>query len=290
MSSPIWPTSLVREIADRRVLVIVGAGASQDCPPKLNKPRLPGWEDFLRGGADLLQDDTKKDVLDFVLAGKLLEAADIIVASAPKGDWIAYVRRVLDHRNVDVGDIYKLLLRLDAKVYVTPNVDRILEVYTLSLDADYRVVSHTESRLGTEIRTPHPLILKYHGTVEDVDHIVFGRKQFYEARADNQEFYSIVEGLLLTHTALFVGHSLRDPDLMLWLESTGINARRGLPHYALMEAMHPAEKDILQTVYNIQVIEYPSRDFDKAKQILRELVDLVEAQRATQSSSFIVTS
>jgi len=75
-----WPNSLIREIAERRVVIFVGAGIS-----KAAHPALPTWPDLLRRLAALLSKAKDKTIVErLVRKDHMLDAAQIILDGSPK--------------------------------------------------------------------------------------------------------------------------------------------------------------------------------------------------------------
>jgi hypothetical protein len=86
----------------------------------------------------------------------------------------------------------------------------------------------------------------------------------------------VLDALFVTHTVLFVGYGLSDPDIQLLLENATISARSSHPHYALVEdTVHADVESAARTSYNIHFIKYAAGRHDEAERLMRELAEAV---------------
>jgi SIR2-like domain len=128
------------------------------------------------------------------------------------------------------------------------------------------------------------LVLKAHGCVSDPTKIVLGRSSYFKARRGFPAFYEILDALFLTHTLLFIGCSLTDPDIQLVLENANIAAPSSYPHYALVERMrHRSIVHAIKSSHNIQLLEYSPGVHSEAVEALERLREQVESHRALPS-------
>jgi hypothetical protein len=89
--------------------------------------------------------------------------------------------------------------------------------------------------------------------------------------------------LFLTHTLLFLGYSVGDPDIQLLLENSTITASSEHPHYALMPlGLHAAIRSAFRRTYNIEILEFdPTNNFAEFIASLHDLVARVNETRGT---------
>ena len=91
--------------------------------------------------------------------------------------------------------------------------------------------------------------------------------------------------LFLTHTILFVGYSLSDPDIQLVLENSNIAAQCDHKHYALIsDELHPDIEQAAARAYNIHFLKYPKGNHSEAEEALRQLATKVTQFRISNPS------
>jgi len=281
-----WPRALIEELASRRCIVFLGAGASagsinQDTPPK----SPPTWATLLDGIKSIARDSTSKPIADSLIEKeKYLDAAEVLFGSINPADFASYIREVMAEPRYQASDIHEYVLNLDPKIVVTTNYDDIYDNYCKSGKEQglYNVCKYYESHLVSDLRSPVRQIIKAHGCITDPSKIVLTRSQYFQERQNYPNFYKVLDALFLTNTLLFLGYSLSDPDIQLMLENSNITYKASHPHYALVEAgMEESIKKAYKEAYNIDFIEFPAGDFSRANEMLEELVQLVNNRRET---------
>ena len=231
-----WPEALVREIADRRVLLFVGAGIS-----KTAHGAMPTWSELLKRLSEKLEKRVDRDLVSkLVNKDQLLDAAQIVTDGINRADLNAELRRVFQIRPSPHHDIYQELLSLDLKTVVTTNYDEFLERNFDHFSggvAAYNVCKYTSRDLLDQVRSPQRTIVKIHGCVTEPNDIVLDRMSYFNARQENHGFFNVISSLFTTHTVFFIGYSLGDPDLQIILENIhgATNANHG--HYCLLTKM-----------------------------------------------------
>lgn len=281
-----WPRALVEELASRRCIVFLGAGASagsinQDTPPK----SPPTWSALLDGIKSIARDKASIPIADSLIAKeKYLDAAEVLFGSINPADFASYIREVMAEPRYQASDIHEHVLNLDPKIVVTTNYDDIYDNYCKSGKEQglYNVCKYYESHLVSDLRSPVRQIIKAHGCITDPSKIVLTRSQYFQERQNHPNFYKVLDALFLTNTLLFLGYSLSDPDIQLMLENSNITYKASHPHYALVEeGMEESIKKAYKEAYNIDFVEFPPGDFAKANEMLEELVQLVNKRRET---------
>jgi SIR2-like domain len=281
-----WPDALVRELAERRCMVFLGAGASAGCVAATDKNRKPPtWESLLRTLLSKMTDDSQKSIADDLIGEKkLLEAAEIICANVAKPDFSQFIRDTFVAPRFQHSLIHEAVLSIDPKVTLTTNYDDIYDAYCRSGDATdgYNVVKYYDSHLVSDLRSPVRLIVKVHGCVSNPGQIVLTRSQYFEQRRNHSNFFRILDALFLSSSLLFIGYSLSDPDIQLILENASIAAPMSHPHYAVVsDDVHPALKLSWSKAYNIHFLDFPAGEYQVLNDSLNELAADVEAFRAT---------
>jgi hypothetical protein len=92
----------------------------------------------------------------------------------------------------------------------------------------------------------------------------------------------------VTHTFLFVGCGLHDPDIQLLLEDYAFKYENGVPHYFVLSRGHlkPSVQQAVEKSMNIRILSYdPSGGHAKLKDAIDELVVLVNQERQQLQST-----
>lgn len=286
-----WPQSLVIELAARRCIIFLGAGASASATrADGNNPRQhpPTWAKLLgtlhasSNTGDAADRDQAHDLLD---KKQYLESAEILRSSCIlPADYNRIIAETFSRYRPT--EVHKAIERLDQKIVVTTNFDSLYEDNCRQGDAThgYVVLNYYDLGLINRMRSPTRIIIKAHGCVTMPEKTVLSKSDFFKARADHPEFYRTLESVFLTHTLLFIGYSISDPDIQLLLENSTITARSEHPHYALMaQGLHQAIRSAFLRTYTIQILEYdPANNHEEFLTALEDLAEQVEAKRNEQ--------
>ncbi|MGV2123091.1 SIR2 family NAD-dependent protein deacylase [Agrobacterium vitis] len=132
-----------------------------------------------------------------------------------------------------------------------------------------------------QIRSPQRTIVKIHGCITEINDLVLDRMSYFEAKQKNSGFFSVMSALFTTHTILFLGYSLGDPDLQIILENIQAASRSSHGHYALLPKMdHRSLVKSIKHSYNITCIEYPANDHSTVPMAISNLHEAVSEIRA----------
>jgi hypothetical protein len=279
-----WPSTLVTELAERRCIVFMGAGASMGSVGEDGHSHPPNWKEFLENASDLIPGDADRKVARALINKyQFLDAAEIIMDRGNPADFAQFLRRTLVQPRFAPSELHKIILDIDPKVLITTNYDEIYDHYCVSGNAEsgYNICKYYDRFAVENIRSRVRLVLKAHGCVSDPTRIVLSRSSYYTAKRDHQGFYQVLDALFLTHTLLFIGASLTDPDIQLVLENANISAPSAHPHYALVEkTRHASIRAAIKKTHNIELIEYPKGKHSAAVSTMIDLKDKVLALRA----------
>lgn len=283
-----WPTSLVRELAERRCLVFLGAGASAGCVSSDGATRPPTWDQLLSNLVPKMNTSSEQAIANGLIGEKkYLEAAEIICSDVAKPDFTQFIRDTFVAPRYTQSEIHEAVLNIDPKVVITTNYDDVYDTYCRTGDAadGYNIVRYYESHLVSDLRSPVRLIVKAHGCVSNPSQVVLTRSQYFEQRLQHGNFFRVLDALFISSSLLFVGYSLSDPDIQLTLENSNIAAPAAHPHYAVVaDDVHPALKRSWAKAYNIHFLEFPAGDFGFLNNSLRDLASEVIAFRARHYS------
>lgn len=279
-----WPLALVAELAARRCIVFLGAGASAGSLSSKGGSSPPLWHKFIGELISALPSGTDLSMVNDLLEKKsFLDAAEIVMGKITPADFSRVVREQFVYPKFEASKIHESVLNIDPKIVVTTNYDDIYDNYCRSGMArdGYNVCRYYDKHLVNDLRSPVRLIIKAHGCVSDAAQIILTRSQYFNGRQGNGSFYSVLDALFVTNTILFVGYGLSDPDIQLVLENSNIAARSCHKHYALIEdGMHPDIEQAVANAYNIQFIKYGKGDHAQAEDALIDLSSRVVEHRA----------
>lgn len=284
----LWPPNLVDEIARRRALIFLGSGVSKQSVGNGGK-KPPLWLEFLGQGAKgCANAKAKKEILRLIKQGDLLTACDILKDELGAAAWEGLINSEFVDPHYQPSAIHELIFKLDARLIVTQNFDKIYDSYaSASSHGTVVVKTYTEPDTAQFIRRRQRLILKAHGTIDNPGSMVFTRGEYARARHMHASFHALLDGLVLTHTCLFLGCGTSDPDIALMLERAVQLHPSTFPHYLVMGgAVSEQLKRAYRRTLNLEAIGYSTASDHKALvDGMAELVQKVDARRAELATS-----
>jgi hypothetical protein len=280
-----WPQSLIPEIAERRCIIVLGAGASAGCTSVDGTTRPPDWATLLLNAAKLLSDsDDAALVSSLIDKERYLDAAEIVIARLNRADYTSFIRSTFVEPRFQHSPIHEQVYNLDCKIVVTMNYDDVYDTYCKlgKGEQGYNVCRYYESHALNDVRSKMRIILKAHGCVSDPQKTVLSRTQYHRARRDYPEFFNLLDSLFLVNTLLFIGCSLVDPDFSLLLENANIKCPSDHPHYAVLGSGEAEPlRQATRTVYNVECLEYSPGQHQEVIDGLDELNAKVAEWRRT---------
>jgi hypothetical protein len=277
-----WPASLVREIGRRRAFVFLGAGVSSSAVHSDgDSPQT--WGDFMNAASELIINvDLRREVTALITQKKYLLALQAIKDNANPAEYDDLINNSFNNPKFKASNLHELILDLDFEIVVTTNFDKIYENYCQNTAIDgYRVLTYKSEDLGDLLRSDNRLIIKAHGCINDARSMVFTKAQYHKAKKDHPQFYELLKAIFLTHTCIFIGCSMDDPDILLALEDVKITSSSTFPHYAITRQGENTElaKNDWNETYNIKALEY-GPDYSDLNIDLKDLNDKVASFRA----------
>jgi hypothetical protein len=277
-----WPHTLVDDIARRRCVLFLGAGVSMNAVSALGK-RPPGWVDFLQTGLARV-DGATKHIRALIKTGDLLTACELIKTKLDD-QWL----RLLDDEFVNPrythAKIHESILKLDSRIVLTQNFDKIYDTYAQNTTQNQiRIKCHNDPDVADFLRGGHSVIVKAHGTIDVPAEMIFTRKEYAAARHTHQSFYSMLDALAVTHTFLFIGCGVADPDVRILLEKVAFFYKGSRPHYMCVpKSSHGPHDDLLASYREnlaIKALKYdPKNGHSLLAEAVEELAGLVEERR-----------
>ena len=129
-----WPEYLIEAIARRKSVLFLGSGISSNSCNDAGKHPLT-WEAFLR---DILAKRPaklagQKDVIEQMLSiNDYLTACEIIVETLGDHDFGELAANEFRRPGYKPSDIHEAVYRLDSRLVLTPNIDKIYEQYAMN--------------------------------------------------------------------------------------------------------------------------------------------------------------
>lgn len=249
-----WPDHLVDAISRRRAVVMIGSGVSRNSVnDRGDSP--PTWEGFLRSCATQLNDPP--DLIKLIEERDYPTACELIKRRLGSGNFVQKVQREFQQAAFRAADIHRHIYDLDSSIVASPNFDNIYETYASSVSAGSVVVKdHTSNDIASYLHGGNTrLILKTHGSANNPDEVIFTRFDYAEARTKHTLFYAILRALALTHTFLFIGCGVDDPDIRMLFEDIRFSHGR-LPDHYMTVAEGSVSDEILTVVSEMMHVSF----------------------------------
>ncbi len=278
-----WPEDLIRDIASRRSVLFLGAGVSKNASNDKNEHPLD-WKEFIEHLATRVSNETHRDeILLSIEDGDLLTACELARRYLqPDGFKTALLNEFSDKRFVP-AKIHDDLARVDSRFVLTTNFDKLYENMANQVQNNTVLVkSYYDEDVADVFRRTQRVVLKIHGTIDSPDKTIFTRSQYALARKSHTYFYSLLRSLFVTHTHIFMGASLRDPDIQILLEDHAFRFEGTRPHFIVMPAdsARPGTLKVMEETMNLRALVYDPSDNHRAlADSVAALVPLVETAR-----------
>jgi hypothetical protein len=277
-----WPIDLVEDIARRRAVLFLGAGVSKNAKNAVGE-RPKDWNQFLELLATKCTPGEAAQIRASIQSSDLLTACELGRRFLRRDVF----KQILLHEYSDMGflaaDIHRNIGRLDCRVVITTNFDRLYEASAnLVQNNTVLVKNYYDADVADILRRTQRCVLKIHGTIDNADRTIFTRKDYAVARTEHAYFYQVLEALFLTHTFVFLGASMRDPDIQLLLENQRQRFAGTRPHYMVMPEGSTAASvlEIMEESMNLRAVIYDPKDNHIAlAEGVAQLVELVEIER-----------
>ena len=256
MSMIKWPKEVVSDIARRRCVVFLGSGISLNSVNAAGR-RPKTWLSFLKSTLEDI--NPKAHIKKLLKESDYLTACEVIKRELGKEEFTRVVRDEFLNPAYQPAEIHKEIFALDSRIVATPNFDKIYETYANSeANGSIVVKQHYDADVISSIRGSERLILKVHGTIDSPSDLIFTRAEYAEARTKYSTFYEVLEALALTHTFVFLGCGVNDPDIKLLLEDTLFKHSCSRCHVMLLpkKALHDSVVGVIQDTMNLNIIQY----------------------------------
>lgn len=270
---PELPKELRDQLIAGRVVPFLGAGIGLPCG-------LPDWRQLLErvlgwGMANGVEIQHAEQIGQAIAAGDLDSPSHAL--SQALGDRLHdALSSILANPAVAATPLHRLLASVAWPIVLTTNFDRLL---AQSFSPHLEPITWQDSeQLGHALRTGQKHLMLAHGWIGRPDSIVLSPAQYRESfHSPAQQLYLRI--LLSQYTLLFIGCSLRDPDIKYFLDESrqafGIGAT---PHYALLPRTDTDEvrKDHFRDNFGIHILTYqPTDGHPEVATFVRRVVDIL---------------
>lgn len=283
-----WPAKLVEDIAARRAVLFFGSGVSSNSENSTGK-RPPTWRKFLddlrveakSGGRLEPKDD--RTVRQLLAERDYLSVCDVLKRALGREAFVERIKQEFKTPGYRSAAIHQAMYRLDLRVVATPNFDEIYDTYAMATSSGTCSVKlHTDSDIAECLRGNERVVLKIHGTVSSPNDLIFTRSDYAKARYQYRSFYSLIESLIRTHTFIFIGCGLSDPDIRLLLEDYSYSFAQSRRHFFAIPAdvLGEIAATVLGEALNLNFLQYSSKDNHAELSLsLASLADSVDRER-----------
>lgn len=275
-----WPSELIEDLARRKAVLFLGAGVSANSTGD-NGKRPPSWEQFLLTCLDKCEDG-KDTIRSFLESKDYLTACELLKVRLAD-QWYEILANEFSRPRYKPADIHKSLFQLDCRLVLTQNFDKIFDVYTLNeTQGDTVVKNYYDDDTPLVMRRNYRAVIKVHGSIDEPSKTIFTRGDYAQVRHRYRGFQNLIDALFLTHTFVFLGCGLNDPDLRLFLEQHAHNQPSAPVHYmASPEGEISSELDVsIKDNMNIRLLRYSDASgHQELTDSVKELVELVEEKR-----------
>lgn len=285
-----WPDSLIKDIALRRCVLVLGAGISMN---SINQGGLrpKSWLQFLQESVGALPNNNryKTSISKLIRNGDYLTACEILKTAMGRQAFVDLLMNEFHTPGFLVSDVHKSIFKLDVRIVITPNFDNIYDRYaSQESHGTILVKKHFDQDIAESIRLNKRIIIKNHGTIDTPNELIFTRKDYAEARTKYKNFYTILDSLSITNTFLFLGCGTNDPDIRILLEDYKFRFPYTREHYfTLSKKSNPkGVNEVLQETMNIKILEYDKRNNHlEFHDSLNDLFSKVEIKRQEIANS-----
>lgn len=282
----VWPEKLIESIARRRSVLFLGSGISANAENDSGK-KPATWASFLKIVLEHKKEKIgkhKDEILNLIDEKKYLIACELIVDLIGQRDFGEEAQEEFRRPRYSPAEIHKVIYGLDSKIVITPNVDKIYdECATAESHSSVVIKKYYDKDLAKYLRTNDYLVIKAHGTVDDTDKMIFTHGQYSNARCNCESFYRLMDALILTHTFIFLGCGIDDPDIELTLENANFLYKDCPPHYFVTSsgALSDNMQKVLLANRNLEFVTYENKSgcHNELLDELKELAHRVEIKR-----------
>jgi hypothetical protein len=256
---------LARILALRDTVIFAGSGLSV-------WSGLPNWKDLIEkliGFVEQKTGTTQAAAHRSFINGDLLVSADHLVRKISRVELAQFLSSDLNFANACPHRVHQLLESLGPKCFITTNYDQLIEKrFILSTGQMPKVVTNRQVADFADIirADAQNFVFKIHGSIENSESIVISESDYYEIilnhfSAASGPVLEAIKILMVTRPIIFLGYSVRDPDLLLVMRFLQQAFDRSAGRYwAVLPDLDADEEARLWDVYRIRSLSYATRN------------------------------
>lgn len=274
----VFPKPFLQDLVEGRCLPFIGAGFSLNAVVPTGKKMLD-WEGLGRRAADALPE------YQYTTA---LEALSAYAHEYSRVKLVEFLSEALLATSIQPGKTHEEFCRLPFERVVTTNFDFLLEQAYAQI-TKYCIPQVSEDQLSIGSNKAGVQLLKLHGDLHHPNRLIVTEEDYDNFLARLPLLATHLSSLLISHTAIFVGYSLDDPDFrQIWQvvkERLGMLRR---PAYVLQvgAASHTVARYERRGVKVINLPKIQSRGYAETLELaLRELREYWSKQVIALSTS-----
>lgn len=160
------------------------------------------------------------------------------------------------------SEIYKLITRWPAAVYLTTNYDNEIQSHLVEHKETYIPYNNTEDHLGYLLPELQGAIVKLHGDLRSEQGLILTSSQYKDISEGPQWEYwrNKMTSIFQMNRVIVVGHSLRDPNIQHVLEAAKKGGGVTQPICWIAPDVTREERKEYLEKYRIRVLAYDNRD------------------------------
>lgn len=276
-----WDNIIIDSIARRRAVLVVGSGVSRNSSNDKGE-RPASWDGFLRQCA--IEYKNPPHLLEVISRRDYLLGCQLLKTIMGRDRFVERVQAEFQLKRFKNAKIHQHLYELDVAITISPNFDNIYDDYCRQASSgSYVIKTHASTDTISYLNKRNVrLLIKSHGSANDPEDLIFTSEDYSRARTKYSIFYDIIRSLALTHTFVFIGCGVDDPDLRMLFEDIKFTYGRTPQHFMTIPAGEVAPEVLkeLGTVMQVTHLTYsPDNGHKELTESLESLVQLVEQQR-----------
>ncbi len=243
-----------------------------------------GWEQYLRLLASRIKDaEQRAEVEDCIKDGEFLTACELSREYLRHDVFKTVLLSEFSDKAFQPAEIHNNLTAVDSRFVLTTNFDKLYENRANEIQHNTVLVkNYYDDDVADVFRRSQRVVIKVHGTIDSPDKTIFTRSQYAQARRQYAYFYQLLRSLFITHTFVFLGASLRDPDIQMLLEDHAYRFAGARPHFIAMpkDSARPGVISAMEKSMNLRALLYDSaNNHQELADSIKALVDSVNKAR-----------
>lgn len=256
------PDTLLKAAINRRLALFIGSGISATATNKADQ-HPPTWPGLLRELSLLTSESTSRNIGTLIEDNRLLEAAELLRYTIGKDSKKqAFNEKLNTLVNGPKADPFKpsewhdTIDQLNPQIIITTNYDHLLEGNSCET---YAVNTFSTKTIDNHLRIGTTTILKIHGDANTAfngnEDLILSISDYARARQKGRLAFDTIKAIFLTHTTLFLGYSMNDPDLQIILEDLFFDREVNSPHFLLTNRAEDYQVSYFEACYGIKVLQ-----------------------------------